>query len=176
MLALKNSPYFDWEELSNSFISSSSLEQPKVSNQSLISQYVDFDIDQNLCGSIIPPLDRGSMLNGLEVRTPFLNRKLLEVITSFDANRILMSGQKGILKQILSRYLPSSLLNQKKLGFVYPQSLLVDSEIKLSRKKYLDHDPIFNTLFSKRDTNPEIDRLILRYMIYNTVKNKSQKQ
>jgi len=176
MLALKNSPYFDWEELSNSFISSSSLEQPKFSNQSLISQYVDFDIDQNLCGSIIPPLDRGSMLNGLEVRTPFLNRKLLEVITSFDANRILMSGQKGILKKILSRYLPSSLLNQKKLGFVYPQSLLVDSEIKLLRKKYLDHDPIFNTLFSKRDKNPEIDRLILRYMIYNTVKNKPQKQ
>ncbi|MDA9082154.1 asparagine synthase (glutamine-hydrolyzing) [Gammaproteobacteria bacterium] len=176
MLALKNSSYFDWSELSSSFVSSSALGQPEISNQSLLSQYVDFDIDQNLCGSIIPPLDRGSMLNGLEVRTPFLNRKLLEVITSFDGNRILMSGQKGILKEILSRYLPPSLLNKKKLGFVYPQSLLVDSEVNLSRNKYLDYDPSFKTLFSRRDKNPEIDRLILRYMIYNTVKNEPQKQ
>lgn len=176
VLALKNSPYFDWEELANSFITSSAIDNAAMPHQNLLSQYVDFDIDQNLCGSIIPPLDRGSMQNGLEVRTPFLNRKLLETMTSFDGNRILMSGQKGILKEILQRYLPPSLLNQKKLGFVYPQSMLVDREIDLSSNKYLNYDPSFKNLFSKRQKNPQIDRLILRCMIYNTFKNQQLKQ
>jgi len=80
----------------------------------------DFDMNYTLPGSYIPAVDRGSMRASLEVRTPFLSRDLLEVVSKFDQRTMLAFGQKYVLRQILHRYIPEDKLDSRKRGFVYP--------------------------------------------------------
>ena len=79
------------------------------------------------------------MSHGLEVRSPFLSKKIYELMTSHDGFRLLKMGQKGVLKKILSDYLPIELLNPSKQGFVYPISKLIDDELKTNNHVYSNY-------------------------------------
>lgn len=80
----------------------------------------DFDSRVTLPGSYIPAVDRGSMRASLEVRTPFLSRRLAETVAGFDQRVFLAFGQKQILRRILYRYVPQSVMQDVKQGFVFP--------------------------------------------------------
>lgn len=69
--------------------------------------------------------DHASMRHGLELRTPFLNRDVVNVIASMDPRALLAFGQKSVLRRILTRYLPSGLVDRRKMGFSYPRTALV---------------------------------------------------
>lgn len=84
-----------------------------------------FDIKYVMPGSFIPPIERGSMRASLEVRTPFLNRKLLEYISTLDQHSFLIEGQKCVLRKILQRYLPKHLIDFPKRGFIFPRSVFL---------------------------------------------------
>jgi len=86
-----------------------------------------FDMAQTLQKSYIPAIELGSMNAGLEVRSPFLSRRLLETISSYDQRSFLEFGQKHVQKRILERYLDKKiLLKIQKKGFIYP----VEEKIK----------------------------------------------
>ncbi len=82
----------------------------------------DFDLHNTLPGSIIPPIDRGSMRAGLEVRTPYLSRDLIETVARLDPRSFLAHGQKEPLRRLLDRYLPREALYAGKQGFVFPET------------------------------------------------------
>ena len=92
----------------------------------------DFDITKTLPGSYIPAIDRGSMRASLEVRTPFLSRKLLETVCQMDQRSFLAYGQKEVLRKILARYIPRNLTDLPKRGFVFPAERFLAQE-RLSR-------------------------------------------
>ena len=69
--------------------------------------------------------DHSSMRHGLELRTPFLNRKVVEVIADWDPRALMAFGQKAVLRNILDRYLPRKLTDQPKVGFSFPRNHLV---------------------------------------------------
>lgn len=69
--------------------------------------------------------DHASMRHGLELRTPFLNRRVLETVAGWDARALVAFGQKSILRRILRRYLPETLTCQPKTGFTYPRDRLL---------------------------------------------------
>jgi len=69
--------------------------------------------------------DHSSMRHGLELRTPFLNRKVVEVIADWDPRALIAFGQKAVLRNILDRYLPRKLTDQPKVGFSFPRNNLV---------------------------------------------------
>lgn len=88
-----------------------------------------YDIERTMPCSYIPASDLGGMRAGLEIRTPFLNKKLFEYMaTNFNHKDILNMGGKSILKDILLEYLPSHLINRKKQGFVFPIKDLIKSD------------------------------------------------
>lgn len=123
-LYIKNSAYFDelslylnLDEISQYFMSSENV--PSFESARM------FDLRQTMPFSYIPALERASMRVGLEVRTPFLNRKLFDLVSSYDSRVFLVDGKKDVLRRILSRYLPEKLFNHSKKGFRYPlQSFL----------------------------------------------------
>lgn len=78
------------------------------------------DLLSSMPQSYIPAVDRGSMEEAIEVRTPFLNRKLLEYVWSLDQSTLIHFGKKSMLLALLGRYMPLELLTQRKQGFVYP--------------------------------------------------------
>ena len=70
--------------------------------------------------SYIPPTDLGGMKASLEIRSPFLNKDIYEYLAlNFNQKDILYSGGKQVLKDILSTYIPTNLISNKKQGFVF---------------------------------------------------------
>jgi len=80
-----------------------------------------YELSQVMQNSQLPALDHGSMRASLELRTPFLNRKLSEIIAELDPRMFLAFGQKDLLRRLLLRYLPLDLMEKRKLGFIFPK-------------------------------------------------------
>ena len=64
-------------------------------------------------------VDRTSMANSLEVRSPFVDHRLVEYVLSSDTSYIDYKNPKAILKDYLSSDFNSSFLDRKKMGFVF---------------------------------------------------------
>ena len=86
-----------------------------------------FDLTNVMPSSYIPAIERSSMRVGLEVRTPFLNRKVLSVVDNLDPRSLIAYGQKNVVRQILNRYLPEELIFEGKRGFNSPLESIVSS-------------------------------------------------
>jgi asparagine synthetase B (glutamine-hydrolysing) len=85
---------------------------------------IEFDLV--LPGQRVVTFDHSSMAAGLELRTPFLSRQLVETVATFDPRSFMGFGQKSVLRRILSRYLPESLFDFPKSGFTFPQRAILD--------------------------------------------------
>ncbi len=76
-------------------------------------------------------MDIASMSHGLEVRSPFLDQKVVELTASLPANYKLRSGQsKYLLKKIFKDILPAEVLKRKKMGFGVPLTAWFRNELK----------------------------------------------
>lgn len=72
---------------------------------------------------VLTKIDRASMANSLEVRVPFLDHELFELLFKYDEATYYEAGtQKVILKSIIKDAMPTQILQRKKQGFVGPDS------------------------------------------------------
>lgn len=83
-------------------------------------QVRNFDLQETMPQNLIPSVDRGSMRASVEVRSPYLNRKLVEFMASLDPRALIAFGKKWVLRDLLAQYIPVTLISQNKQGFVYP--------------------------------------------------------
>ncbi len=81
-----------------------------------------FELTNVLPFSQLSSMDLGSMQHSIELRTPFLSRPLLDLLSEFDPRAFMAFGQKSVLRRILARFLPSELSNFPKSGLVFPAS------------------------------------------------------
>jgi asparagine synthase (glutamine-hydrolysing) len=66
-------------------------------------------------------MDRMSMANSLEVRSPLCDYRLVEIVAGLPNNyRIDGTRTKRILKDVAKRYLPDNIVNRRKVGFDSP--------------------------------------------------------
>ena len=72
-------------------------------------------------GSRLVAVNVSSMRQSLELRAPFLSRKLSETVAGYDPRSLVAFGQKSVLRRLLSRYLPTEISQLPKRGFVFPQ-------------------------------------------------------
>lgn len=96
--------------------------------------------------------DRASMQNSLEIRSPYLNKKLLLKILEFDMKTLINYGHKYIQKKILKNYLPKKLINNKKIGFILNPKIFIKNSFG---KDILNYKNSY-----------KFNRLNLRKMIY----------
>lgn len=90
--------------------------------KNFIKKLREFDINQQLQYSFLPSLDFASMQNSVELRSPYLNLKLLKFANRFNPDFLLKLPKKFFVKKMLSNYLPQNLINNKKIGFKYDYS------------------------------------------------------
>ena len=64
-------------------------------------------------------IDRTSMANSLEVRSPFVDHKLIEYMLSLNSNEFIKNQPKFLLKKYLSEDFSKDFLNREKKGFVF---------------------------------------------------------
>jgi len=79
------------------------------------------DLNIYLSQTLLPKVDIASMAWGLEVRSPFLDQKLVEFVNQVQPNLKLRRGEgKYILKKSLEGILPKEIIYRKKMGFGFP--------------------------------------------------------
>jgi asparagine synthase (glutamine-hydrolysing) len=81
--------------------------------------YVDFRL--RLLDDMLVKVDRMSMAHSLEVRSPFLDHRLVEAVAAMPPSFKLRGWQtKAILRDTVRRYLPPATLRKRKQGFSVP--------------------------------------------------------
>jgi asparagine synthase (glutamine-hydrolysing) len=125
---------------------------PNKDPQSLI-QYID--AKTYLVGDILTKVDRASMAHSIEVRSPFLDHKWVEWVTSID-NKYKYDGRTGksLLKKSLESHLPNDILYRQKMGFSVPLASWFRGPLKDRMHEVLNGHPLtssgwFNTKFLK---------------------------
>jgi len=80
-----------------------------------------FDLQYYLPGQLLTKIDRTSMMNSLEVRSPFLDTKLVEFVYNLPTNfKMSKTENKIILKDILAEIFPRDFVYRRKQGFGAP--------------------------------------------------------
>ncbi len=86
-----------------------------------LDRLLDLNLHTYLLDDLLPKTDRMSMAHGLEVRSPFLDRDLIEFAVRIPT-QMKVSGPrlKHILKRAVGDLLPARLLHRRKRGFGVP--------------------------------------------------------
>lgn len=107
-------------------------------NQLLAIDYKTFLVDNNLV-----KVDRATMSVGLEGREPMLDHRLIELVSRLPADLKINNGtNKYLLKQIVHKYVPQSMMERPKMPFIAPLTIWFKKELKDMMAQYLDKDVI----------------------------------
>jgi asparagine synthase (glutamine-hydrolysing) len=89
------------------------------------------DIKTYLPGDLMFKVDIASMANSLEVRSPFLDYRVVEFGLSLPKRYKIHQGQcKFILKDLARKYVPRSLIDRPKMGFGIPRSRWLREDLR----------------------------------------------
>lgn len=113
--------------------------------------YLDFRM--YLEDNLLVKVDRASMACSLELRTPFLDHRLIEFAAGLPTN-LKMRGFKGkyILKKAVEKWLPRKIVYRQKRGFTVPIASWIRNELRplvaetLEEGK-LKRQGLFNSIF-----------------------------
>lgn len=109
-----------------------------------------------MADDILTKVDRASMANSLEVRTPFLDKDFAEFSMSIPASFKLHGKEsKWVLKRAMRQKLPSGTLNKPKRGFAVPVAKWLKDDLKhmlleaLGKEK-IEREGLFEYNYIKR--------------------------
>ena len=107
------------ESISSEFINHFNL----GANLSKFDQLVRSDLSYYLPGDILTKVDRATMANSLELRSPMLDVNVVEWGISLQSKyKIKGFETKHILKDVARSLVPASLINRPKMGFSIPRA------------------------------------------------------
>jgi len=130
-------------------------------------QYLDFQT--YLPCDILTKVDVASMYHGLEVRTPLIDRRVLDLAARLPLDlRLRRNGSNGssefvpkyLLKKILERSFPSEFVHRKKQGFAIPRDVwfLADKPTrKLLDEVLLDRGSRLHEFFNEKEIRMQLD-------------------
>ena len=136
----------------------------KADTQDPLSKAQYVDLKNYLPGDCLTKVDRMSMANALEVRSPILDHVLIEFIATIPA-RLKLHGQekKYIFKKALSPYLPETILYRKKQGFEVPLDRWFRTDLKeLVQDTLLSANSLKRGVFSTGATSEDVATTSIR--------------
>ena len=96
-----------------------------------LQQAADYNIKFWLVNDSNVKVDRASMSASLEVRSPFLDYKVIEFARTLPVDFRYQSGnKKRILKDLLYKYVPKEMMDRPKQGFAVPVEVWFRNELK----------------------------------------------
>ena len=143
------------------FLKSLDTNSCKILNPKMFSNIVDIatyhDFRRYLREDILVKVDRASMANGLEIRSPFLDQKIIDfAFTRIPSDlKVSSKNRKILLKKLARRHLPKEFDFDRKQGFSIPLRNLIttprwqeyfQSVIKESDPQIFNHDYAYSLL------------------------------
>ena len=125
-------------------------------SSNLIQQAADLNIKLWLDGDSNVKVDRASMAYAVEVRSPFLDYRIVEFARTLPVEyRIKLGNKKRILKDLLADYLPPSLFDLPKKGFSMPLEDWLRTELRKDvlssiNDEFLEKVPNLNVAYCKK--------------------------
>tara|TARA_A100000164_G_scaffold253143_1_gene225471 strand:+ start:2427 stop:4307 length:1881 start_codon:yes stop_codon:yes gene_type:complete len=115
--------------------------------------YLYQDMRFYLQDDMLVKVDRASMANSLEVRTPFLDHNIVEFMARAPKSiKYPFFKSKYILKKLSKKYLPKLIVNRSKKGFGIPIAHWLNSNLKSNLKEVIyDPESIINSILDKED-------------------------
>ncbi|MBC63634.1 MAG: asparagine synthase (glutamine-hydrolyzing) [Chloroflexi bacterium] len=132
----------------------------EIKNNKYNNEIQILDIMTYLPGDILFKSDRMSMANGLEVRSPFLDKDLVEYSMSIPQH-FLFDKNKGKqpLRKIFKDKLPSEILSRSKEGFSVPIAKWIKDDLKeMFSDKLLSNDARIHSIVNKREIKSMLDQ------------------
>ncbi|MEM7380983.1 MAG: asparagine synthase (glutamine-hydrolyzing), partial [Bacteroidota bacterium] len=116
-------------------------EKLKIDKPNSLTAYRFIDKIISLEGGMLTKVDRTSMMNSLECRAPFLNKKIWEYTNGLPES-YLMKGwdKKYILKEAFRDQFPENFLDISKQGFGSPVGDWLRSGLKKEMESYIEKD------------------------------------
>ncbi len=122
--------------------------------------------------------DRVSMATGIEARSPFLDRRVIETAFAVDPQLRFETAPKGLLKKVAEPYLPSAIVHRKKKGLNYPfiEWILEEGGIetlwRVQRKTGLFREEQLRFLTSRADRGKFRQHLFPLYLLARWMESK----
>lgn len=133
----------------------------KSNSNNPIQRLADLNIKLWLENDSNVKVDRASMAYSVEVRSPFLDYRILEYARTLPVEFRYDNGiKKKIIKDILSEYIPEEIFNQPKKGFAIPISDWLKNELKQDVLEKL------NDNFLNKVPNLDIEKFKLKMKHY----------
>ncbi len=121
-----------------------------------VAKLLNIDFRMYLEDNLLVKIDRASMACSLELRTPFLDHRLIEYAAGLpSALKVRRFKLKHILKKAVEKWLPHEIVHRQKRGFSVPIADWMRGELKplveetLGEQK-LKKEGIFNAAFVRR--------------------------
>jgi asparagine synthase (glutamine-hydrolysing) len=88
---------------------------------------------------VLTKVDRAGMAVGLEVRSPFLDREMVDLAFALPASQSLHRGQtKAVLRRMLTGRVPDGIVRRPKKGFGVPLSTWLRRDLRDLVREFLD--------------------------------------
>ena len=102
-----------------------------IPTQDRVRKMQEVDLKTYLPGDLMYKVDMASMANSLEVRSPFLDYRVIEFGLSLPAKYKIGRGEnKHILREIARSFVPRNLIDRPKMGFGIPRAKWLRQELK----------------------------------------------
>ena len=121
---------------------------------------------------VMSKVDKSSMFNSIESRSPFLGKNIINFSLDVDVNKnFKFLRSKYLLKKIFSKEIPPIIKKKKKHGFALPLFEFFKSEINIEKyikKEYLyNEDFFFKKLNSAKKGDIDAQKYIWNELILN---------
>jgi asparagine synthase (glutamine-hydrolysing) len=105
----------------------------------VVDQMMYLDLKHWLPANLLLRSDRMSMANGLELRCPFLDYRLVEfaALRVAETDKVAFNGGKLVLKELARQWLPDSIIDRRKWGFKVPIAAWLRGELLPLLRQYL---------------------------------------
>jgi len=101
------------------------------------------DLGTYLPGDLLALADRVSMRHSLEVRVPFLDHPLVELMARAPyALKVAGRTKKVLMKAAFRGLLPDSILDRRKVGFSVPMALWLRTDLRATMQEILSETEV----------------------------------
>jgi asparagine synthase (glutamine-hydrolysing) len=125
----------------------------------LVNRLLDLDSQTYLPGDLLVKMDIASMAHSLEVRSPLLDHRFMEIAAGFPGRwKLHGRTRKKIFKDALREWIPGEILDREKQGFAVPLATWFRGELKdLPREILLDRRSLDRGIFREDRVRRIID-------------------